>query len=234
MVTISGDIVKDPLVRKEQGKIDQYHYQEGPWAYKRNGHYYMAYASTCCPEGIGYAMGKSAIGPWKFKGHIMQPDRRASGNHPGIIDYKGKTYMFGFNFLLNFRQTEKHHERRSVCVAEMKFNPDGTIQELPWWEEGTPIDPVGTLDPYKRTEAETIAWSEGLKTKSSASVGVYVTSVHVNDYIRVREVDFKKGAKSFEVSAASVSGGKIEIRLGNIDGQLLGVCNINSTGGAEI
>lgn len=53
MVTISGDIVKDPLVRKEQGKIDQYHYQEGPWAYKRNGHYYMAYASTCCPEGIG-------------------------------------------------------------------------------------------------------------------------------------------------------------------------------------
>jgi len=116
----------------------------------------------------------------------------------------------------------------------MKFNPDGTIQELPWWEEGTPIDPVGTLDPYKRTEAETIAWSEGLKTKSSASVGVYVTSVHVNDYIRVREVDFKKGAKSFEVSAASVSGGKIEIRLGNIDGQLLGVCNINSTGGAEI
>ena len=234
MVTISGDIVKDPLVRKEQGKIDQYHYQEGPWAYKRNGHYYMAYASTCCPEGIGYAMGKSAIGPWKFKGHIMQPDRRASGNHPGIIDYKGKTYMFGFNFLLNFRQTEKHHERRSVCVAEMKFNPDGTIQELPWWEEGTPIDPVGTLDPYKRTEAETIAWSEGLKTKSSASVGVYVTSVHVNDYIRVREVDFKKGAKIFEVSAASVSGGKIEIRLGNIDGQLLGVCNINSTGGAEI
>lgn len=36
------------------------------------------------------------------------------------------------------------------------------------------------------------------------------------------------------MSAASVSGGKIEIRLGNIDGQLLGVCNINSTGGAEI
>lgn len=78
----------------------------------------------------------------------------------------------------------------------MKFNPDGTIQELPWWEEGTPIDPVGTLDPYKRTEAETIAWSEGLKTKSSASVGVYVTSVHVNDYIRVREVDFKKERKA--------------------------------------
>ena len=29
------------------------HYQEGPWFYKRDGHYYLAFASTCCPEGIG-------------------------------------------------------------------------------------------------------------------------------------------------------------------------------------
>ena len=119
-----------------------------------------------------------------------------------------------------------------MCSGD-EVQPDGTIQELPWWEEGTPIDPVGTLDPYKRTEAETIAWSEGLKTKSSASVGVYVTSVHVNDYIRVREVDFKKGAKSLRSECCFCFRWKIEIRLGNIDGQLLGVCNINSTGGAK-
>jgi hypothetical protein len=178
-------------------------------------------------------MGKTPVGPWEFKGYIMKPDRRSSGNHPGVIQYKDKWYVFGFNFLLNFRQTDKHHERRSVCVAEITFNPDGTIQELPWWEEGTPVNPVGTLNPYKRTEAETIAWCEGLKTKSNPSGGIYVTAVHNNDYIQVREVDFKKGAKSFEVSAASVSGGKIEIRLGNVDGQLLGVCDIHSTGGAE-
>ena len=44
MISYSGDIVK----LSERPK----HYQEGPWTYKRNGHYYMAFASTCCPEGI--------------------------------------------------------------------------------------------------------------------------------------------------------------------------------------
>ena len=48
MISYSGDIVK------ADGKPRNY--QEGPWFYKRNGHYYLAYASTCCPEGIGYAM----------------------------------------------------------------------------------------------------------------------------------------------------------------------------------
>jgi len=230
MISISGDIIKDPLIRKVEGVPDPYHYQEGPWAYKRNDNYYMAYASTCCPEGIGYAMGKSPIGPWEFKGYIMKPDKRATGNHPGIIDYKGKTYVFGFNFWLNFQLTEKHHERRSVCVAEIKFNPDGTIQELPWWEEGTPVKPIGSLDPYQLVEAETIAWSQGLKTERGDNVGMYVTSVHNNDYIQVRAVDFKEGAKSFEINAASVSGGKVEIRLDSVDGTLLGVCEIDDTG----
>lgn len=230
MISISGDIIKDPLIRKVEGVSDPYHYQEGPWAYKRNDNYYMAYASTCCPEGIGYAMGKSPIGPWEFKGYIMKPDKRATGNHPGIIDYKGKTYVFGFNFWLNFQLTEKHHERRSVCVAEIKFNPDGTIQELPWWEEGISIKPIGSLDPYQRVEAETIAWSEGLKTERGDNVGMYVTSVHNNDYIQVRAVDFKEGAKSFEINAASVVGGKVEIRIDSVDGTLLGVCEIDDTG----
>lgn len=38
-------------------------YQEGPWFWKRNGNYYLAFASTCCPEGIGYAMSKNPLGP---------------------------------------------------------------------------------------------------------------------------------------------------------------------------
>ena len=41
------------------------HYQEGPWIYKRNGHYYLGYATTCCPEALGYAMSDSPTGPWE-------------------------------------------------------------------------------------------------------------------------------------------------------------------------
>ena len=229
MISLDGEIVKDPLMRKIEGQPSHYHYQEGPWVWKRDGRYYNAYAATCCPEGIGYAMSDSPTGPWEFKGYIMPPDKRATGNHPGVIEYKGKWYVFGFNFRLNFMITEEHHERRSVCVTEITYNPDGTIQELPWWDEGTAVEQVEALNPYKRTEAETIARSEGVKTRRSDQVGMYVTQIHNGDYIKVQGVDFEEGASSFEVSTASISGGVIEIRLDAPDGRLIGLCDISNT-----
>jgi len=163
---------------------------------------------------------------------IMEGDRRSNGNHPGIIDYKGNTYVFGFNYDIHFSKISQHYERRSICVEKLTFNPDGTIQQLPFWT-AKGVDPVGKLDPYRRVEAETIAWSEGLKTEKSEA-GMYVTAIHDGDYIRVRNVDFKKGAKSFEaVAASSSSGGQIEIRLDDKEGTLIGTCVIGNTGGPE-
>ncbi len=120
MISYSGKIHKIKSKPKN--------YQEGPWFWKRKGHYYLAYASTCCPEGIGYAMSDSPTGPWEYKGMIMDPNVKSSGNHPGIIDYKGNSYVFGFNYAINYSLTKIHRERRSVCVEKMTYNPDGTIQ----------------------------------------------------------------------------------------------------------
>ena len=237
MISTSGEIVKDPSFAKVKGQPDPFHYQEGPWAYKRGGRYYMAYASTCCPEGIGYAMSESPTGPWDFKGYLMRPDRRSSGNHPGIIDYKGRSYLFGFNYKLNFAETDKHRERRSVCVAEMQYEPDGTIRELPWWDEGKPVDQLGTLDPYQRTEAETICWSEGVKSEPSSQGGIDVYPVRDGAYIQVKGVAF--GARSPGSFFASVAGqtkdgakgGAIELRLDRVDGPLIGTLPVGDTGG---
>jgi len=230
MISLSGEITKDSSVAKIAGQPDPYHYQEGPWAFKRNGNYYMAYASTCCPEGIGYAMSKSPTGPWEYKGYIMQGNKMSTGNHPGIIDYKGKTYVFGFNFRLNFMETKQHHERRSVCVAELKFNADGTIPELPWWQEEG-VAQVGMLNPFKINQAETIAWSKGLGTERDSLSGMYVTRINNDDYLKVRGVNFNKNAKLFKASIASASaGGTIEIRIDSLAGKLLGSCDVNSTG----
>ncbi len=94
MISLRGNIIKDSSFAKVSNQPDPFHYQEGPWIFKRNGNYYMAYATTCCPEGIGYAMSKTATGPWKFKGYIMKPDKRSTGNHPGIIDFKEQVLCF--------------------------------------------------------------------------------------------------------------------------------------------
>lgn len=228
MISYSGEIVQEPTKPAN--------FQEGPWAYKRDGRYYMAYASTCCPEGIGYAMSDSPTGPWVYKGYIVPPDRRSTGNHPGIIDYKGSSYVFGFNYKLNFAITKQHHERRSVCVAKMEFNPDGTIQELPWWEEAQSVSQIGTLDPYVRHEAETIAWSEGIKSEPCSQGGMSVYPTRDGAYIKVQGVDFgTEGAGTFMASVAldTESGAKksgvIELHLDKVDGPLIGTVPVSST-----
>ena len=227
MISYSGEIVK--LANKPE------HYQEGPWVYKRNGHYYMAFASTCCPEGIGYAMSDKATGPWTTKGYIMKPTERTRGNHPGIIDYKGDSYVFGLNYDLLHLETFDHKERRSTSVAKMYYNPDGTIQEVPYWQD-TKLDQIENFNPYRRVEAETMAWGYGLKTGNFEKGGLYVTDIDNDEYLSVRGVDFgTKGAKKFSVSAACVEkGGKIEIRLDKVDGPIVGVVSVSPTGGMDI
>lgn len=225
MISYSGEVIQEPT------KPDNY--QEGPWFYKRGGHYYMAYASTCCPEGIGYAMSEQPTGPWTYKGYIMRPNQTSSGNHPGIVDFKGSSYVFGFHYKLNFALTKEHHERRCVCVAQFDYNPDGSIPEQPWWKDAG-IPQVGTLNPFSRIEAETICWSEGVKTEPCAAGGVNLCSIGNGARIMVKGVDFGSGAKTFMAGVASEMGeGRIELRLDSRDGQLIGTCPVPATGGTQ-
>jgi beta-xylosidase len=92
MVSYSGDIMIEPTIPKN--------YQEGPWVYKRNGRYYLAYAPTCNPENIVYTMSDSHSRPWIYKGIIMDTNSISAGNNPVIIDYKDNSYVFGFNYEL--------------------------------------------------------------------------------------------------------------------------------------
>lgn len=225
MISYSGDIVK----LKETPE----HYQEGPWFYKRNGRYYLAFASTCCPEGIGYAMSNNPTGPWETKGYIMRPTERSRGNHPGIMDYKGKSYVFGLNYDLLKLATNTHYERRSVSVVEMHYNEDGTIQEVPYWAD-TKLEQIGTFNPFRKVEAETMAWGYGLKTAPNTEKSLSVVDVNSGEYICVRGVDFGKNkARRFEVSALPLKGGNLKIRLDAPDGKIVGNVNIPQGNGTS-
>jgi beta-xylosidase len=204
MVSYSGKIEKiEPRLKD---------YQEGPWFFKHKDKYYMAFASTCCSEGIGYAMSDHPTGPWTYKGDIMEHNSASTGNHPGIIDYKGASYVFGFSYELNFALTPIHHERRSVNVAKFEYNADGTIPNLGWWNR-TSAPQIEPLNPYAQVEAETIAWTSwikrdrdrpfywapGVTTEKSDTVGVYVTRITDRSYIKVAGVDF--GSRGLPASA---------------------------------
>ena len=222
-------------------------FTEGLWMWKRSNLYYLAWASRCCPEGIGYAISSSPTGPWKCMGTIMDPDDRSNGNHPGIVNFKGNDYVFGFSYAVLRQTMLKHYERRSICAAKMTYHADGSIIKLPWWAE-TEMQQIGTVNPYYKNEAETMAYSEGVKTEFATewernipwdtgkkiADRLFVASIHHGDYIKVKGVEFSKGAASIDVSVASLYGGKIEIHTDKIDGPILGTVEVNTSGEGDI
>ncbi len=250
MISLKGDIVRLDY------HIDNY--QEGPWLYKRKptltfsqkggeSKYYLAFATTCCPEALGYAMSDQPTGPWQWKGYIMRPTERDRGNHPGICDYKGRTYVFGQNYDLMHLDTFVHHERRSVSATEMTYNADGTIQPVPYWLDQQPLKQLAPFNPFQRVEAETMAWGYGLKTAkmgvantgvvadmplSTGRCNMYVYDLNDGEYIRLRGVDFGAGATVFAISAAASGHATVTLRLDSKDGPAIGTVAILPTSSA--
>lgn len=205
-------------------------YEEGPWFFKRNSKYYLLYPAGGVPEHLAYSTSTSPTGPWVYGDTIMQVIKEGGAftNHPGYINFKGKSYLFYHNGALKGGGGFK----RSVCIEPFNFNTDGTIPLIIPTKDGV-IESVSNLNPFKRVEAETIAWEEGVETVKDAKSGVYVTDINDGDYIKVRSIDFGIGAKIFEASVATAtSGGKIEIHVDSKDGKLLGVLEVKNTEGA--
>ena len=179
----------------------------------------------------------------------MKPTQRDRGNHPGIVDYKGHSYIFGQNYDLMHLDTFVHHERRSVSATEITYLPDGTIAEVPYWLDQDPIGQLEALNPYRRVEAETMSWGKGLKSAkmgipntgvvadmlySTGRRNMYVTDINDGEYIRLRGVDFgSKGARQYQLSAASDGQCVVTLHLDAVDGPVVGSLTITSTGSAE-
>ncbi|HVT09844.1 MAG TPA: glycoside hydrolase family 43 protein [Polyangia bacterium] len=198
-------------------------FTEGPWFYKRGSLYYMVYAATSGTEKISYATSNAPTGPWNIRGDIMGTSSTYT-NHPGVIDYQGHSYFFYHNSAL----PGGNNYKRSVCVEEFTYGADGSIPKISMTKDGPAA--VATLNPFAQVEAETIAFSSGLKTEvcSDTGGGMDVTSISNGDYIKVKNVDFADGVTSFEARVSSAgSNAKIELHLDSQTGTSLGTCDVS-------
>ena len=127
----SVGVVKVPMTQESFGKRgDKTTYAEGPWFYKRNDIYYMVFAAfreNQGSESFGYSTSTSPTGPWKYGGVLMTEEGGVFTNHPGVIDFKGKSYLFYHTGELPGGGS--YH--RSVCVTEFEYNEDGSIDTVP-------------------------------------------------------------------------------------------------------
>jgi arabinoxylan arabinofuranohydrolase len=231
MTSYSGSVQHVPMTTDSfgvrNGTDRATSYEEGPWFYKREGLYYLVFAAGPISEHIGYATSTGPTGPWKYGGVVMATEGSSFTNHPGVADYKGKSYFFYHNGALP--GGGGYH--RSVCVEEFTYGTDGKIPQIKMSKAGAAA--VATLNPFAQTEAETIAWESGIETEVCSEGGMNVTSIENGDYIKVKEVDFGTGAESFSARVAGTTGGNIELHLDSETGTSIGTCAIKSTGGAQ-
>ncbi|ESQ91846.1 family 43 glycosylhydrolase [Asticcacaulis benevestitus] len=99
-------------------------YGEAPFLHKRNGLYYFSF-STGWPGQIVYATAKSPMGPYAYRGVILDY-LPISTNHQAIIERKGRSWLFYHDNLLPGGGDHK----RSIAIEPLTYNPDGTIRQV--------------------------------------------------------------------------------------------------------
>ena len=201
-------------------------YEEGPWVSRRGDIYYMTYPAGGVPEHMAYSTAPSIDGPWTYRGCIMDEAENAFTIHGGEVEFKGRNYMFYHNGAL----PNGGGFHRSACVEEFTYNEDGTIPFIPFTKHGP--RPVGAVNPYNRVEAETMAWSWGVKTDRLAGFEHYVTQIHNGDWIRVREVDFgEKSPSEIELMTLNFrTPGFVEFYIDSLGGDPFATFDVRASG----
>lgn len=176
-------------------------FKEGPFAFERNGKYYLTYPWVRGKKGepngrggvwenptecLAYAMSDHPMGPWEFKGIIMEESPTGCWtNHHSIVEYKGQWYLFYHHN----DYSPKFDKNRSVCCDSLFFNADGTIQLVKPTLRGVGItDAKGRvqMDRYSaKSESASIAYNDtvhpmqGWKVKLPANAWVSYGNVKV-------------------------------------------------------
>lgn len=114
------DDAGNPIVAGDEDR----RYFEGPWMHKYNGRYYLSY-STGTTHQIVYAVGDNPLGPFVFQGTILTPVIGWTTHH-SIVQFQDKWYLFYHDSSLSGGADNK----RSVKMAELTYNEDGTIRTI--------------------------------------------------------------------------------------------------------
>jgi hypothetical protein len=97
---------------------------EAAWLHKEKDKYYFSY-STGDTHFICYAIGDNPYGPFTYKGRILNPVVGWTSHH-SVCKVDNKTYLFYHDSSLSKGVTHL----RSVKIAEITYNKDGTIITL--------------------------------------------------------------------------------------------------------
>lgn len=211
--------------------------------HKYNGKYYFTYCSNWSSaankltEGMAnicLMVSDNPMEGFEYKGVVFKNEETFFGpgtggnNHHCFFEFNGKNYLTyhaqTLQVALGF--DSKAGGYRSTHIDEFEYSADGKISVVGTWEGSKQIK---ALNPYERVEAETIAWSKGIKADACNQEGslvkginMKVTEITNGDYLAVSNADFGSGSGKFTMHVAGLAGGTVELHLDGTAGEKVG------------
>ncbi|MFV0465773.1 MAG: family 43 glycosylhydrolase [Lachnospiraceae bacterium] len=238
-----GVKMNDDMMSFDETKIvhdlvteEEHFFHEGSSMRKIGDTYYYVYANMerGKPTSLGYSTSKSPLGPFSYKGIIIDNDGcdPASWNNHGSIEcFQDQWYVF------YHRCSRGVQQYRRLCIEPITILEDGTIEEVKMTSQG-PGKPF--------TNGETIYGYQACELHGKVFIdrrekyGEVLTNIHDGDEIIFRYIASETGFREFNVKAEG--SGCIELFLNNeshgliniLDGNLLGEVPVIEAGRYEI
>ncbi|MEL7118287.1 MAG: carbohydrate-binding protein, partial [Bacteroidota bacterium] len=233
-------------------KVDDKDFMEAIWMNKRAGKYYVSYhrhydkpIDPKQPDDpnrrksrLDYGWSDSPLGPFTYQGILNNelgvkvaggpkmpgkdyvPWRLYQSNHGGIVEYHGQEYLFYHTSALSSWRQESFKgpgtwTQRSVCIDPIHYEANGSI--IPVQQTVTGVPKVSINQPFS---IELIAGST-----SGSKLAVKNKNIRVLDSgaLMYKNINLGSGYYFFGMDVKKLdTRGKVEIRLDDEDGLLLG------------
>ena len=196
-------------------------FTEGPFLFERNGKYYYTYPWVQDKtETLAYAIGDSPMGPFEYKGLIMEQwPSECWTNHHSILEYQDQWYLFYHHN----DYSPEFDKNRSMRADSLFFNPDGTIRKVIPTLRGvglTKADSRIELDRYSDLSKEGAAIK--YLDRFDKFKGWKTVLEKENAWIVYNSVDFsQKISGKVKARVYSEKGGILEVRTKGLNGTVI-------------
>lgn len=206
----------------------EHFFHEGAFLTKHEGIYYLVYAHmgrAGKPTCIGYATSTSPMGPYQYRGVIIDNDHCDPGNwnnHGSLVEFEGQWYVF------YHRSTHGCNTMRKACVEPVFFNEDGSINEVEMTSQGAgrPLDAISRID------AERACLLNGnVRTQAFSENEEELGKIQNGDYAGYKYINFQDGVTELKIRVApGANPGQINIGIDNIWGPSIGTIEVPGNG----
>ncbi|GAB3651260.1 hypothetical protein GCM10028791_19770 [Echinicola sediminis] len=195
--------------------------KEGPFVFEREGIYYMTYPHVeNKTERLEYAIGDNPLGPFEFQGVVM--DESPSGcwtNHHSLVNFQNQWFLFYHHNDLS----PDFDKNRSIRADSLFFDNQGKIKKVKPTLRGIGLSSAFEkvhLDRYSQLSetGATIAFLD----EANPFLGWKMVLENDKGWIKYDAVDFgEANAQSMIWRVRAPQGGKVQIRQGSKEGQLI-------------